>query len=119
MAHASSLEKGKLLMKKFREARNKKRKALNSLTIEEREEKRQARSAAPPESAQTDSLIFDFMLNQLPKHKYSLLKELCEKREKEIYASHTQELNKAQLQRIQEALKKLEVVQNGTNVRRI
>ena len=47
------------------------------------------------------------------------LKELCEKREKEIYASHTQELNKAQLQRIQETLKKLEVVQNGTNVRRI
>jgi hypothetical protein len=112
MAHASTREKGKLLMKKYRKAKAKKIQLLNSMPLEEREAASQLRRERE-EGEILEVMISDYNLKQLPKHKYPILRELCHKKEKEIYDKKLYEKAKAQLQRIKEVMQKLEVEHAG------
>ena len=112
-AHASTRQKGVLMMKRFRAAKKDRQRKENQLTDEERAERNERRSVEPPLSAQVEHLIYDYEHAQLGTHLGVKLKELCLLREKEIEDSRTQDINRLQLTRIQSILKKLEAEQNG------
>jgi len=115
MAHMSSVEKGQLLMKKYRAAKKKKINKENMLTEEEKAERNKLRNEPPSISEQVEAMIYDYEHHQLNPLLRPQLRELCHKRMAEIEQSNTQEINQRQIQRIKDTIRKMESEIDGTN----
>lgn len=113
MAHASSLEKSKLMMKKYRAGKKKRQLAENLMPEEDKARRDAARREPPSVSTQLNLMIHDFEHLQLADYLRPKLLTLCHERLKEIDATKTHIPNRHQILRINETLKKLEVEPNG------
>lgn len=100
MAHASSLEKAKLLMKKARKARSKRMSDFQKLTPEEQQSKRENRVAPKALSEQVSILLYDLEQRQMPKTKIPVFLSIADERLKELGGSEFHPIYGKEVKRI-------------------
>ena len=113
MAHASTREKGKLMMEKYRAGKKKKQRILGQMSDEERKTYFEVRTAPIPMDQELGRMMYDFELNQLPQAMHSKFKTLLDTRLKYIIDEKKTEIFKIEMQKIFAAQTKLMVVKNG------